>query len=136
MRRRLGKNFRKRLGVYSYKVRTHYTHKKPGVIPLNIKQNLLEQNTHRSKRMIKILEANSHYPFGKFTRRNKFMFDANRVPLYNVPDLTDFDLKPYVSVHTPQIDEETKARLRSLNDFTNPENFGRFNESLPATGKE
>ena len=42
MRRRLGKNFRKRLGVYSYKVRTHYTHKKPGVIPLNIKQNLLE----------------------------------------------------------------------------------------------
>ena len=42
MRRRMGKSFRKSLGVYSYKVRTPHSHKKPGVIPFNIKQRLLE----------------------------------------------------------------------------------------------
>jgi len=34
--------FRKRLGVFNYKVGTKHTHKKPGVMPFNIKQNLIK----------------------------------------------------------------------------------------------
>jgi hypothetical protein len=40
-RKRMGKSFRKSLGVFSYKVGDK-THKKPGVIPLDIKQKLLQ----------------------------------------------------------------------------------------------
>jgi hypothetical protein len=40
-RKRMGKSFRKSLGVFSYKMGNR-THKKPGVIPFNIKQRLLE----------------------------------------------------------------------------------------------
>ena len=40
IRRRFGKSFRKTLGVYSYKMGDK-THKKPGVIPLNVKQKLI-----------------------------------------------------------------------------------------------
>ena len=39
-RRRLGKSFRKSLGVYSYKLGHHQYHKQPGVIPLNVKEKL------------------------------------------------------------------------------------------------
>ena len=42
LRRKLGGNFRKRLGVYSFKIGKKDTHKKPGVIPFDIKRRLLE----------------------------------------------------------------------------------------------
>ena len=38
-------SFRKRLGVFNYKVHTKHTHKKPGVMPFNIKQNLIKVQT-------------------------------------------------------------------------------------------
>jgi len=114
LRKRLGKSFRKTLGVFSYKL-GEKTHKKPGVIPLNIKQKLIEDGTERSKQIIQRLERNSHYPFGKFTRKSKFLFDPTKVPLYNVPDLTNFELKPYVSYHTPRIDMDLKNKLKQLN---------------------
>jgi len=136
MRIARAQTFRKRLGVFNYKVRTHWSHKKPGVMPFNIKQNLIKQDTHHARLVIKKMEENSHYPFGQFTRKGKFMFNPEKVPLYNVPDLTGFQLKPYVSVHTPQIDDDIRSRLANINDFSNPENFGRFNKNVPATGKE
>ena len=40
MRRRAGKTFRKRLGVYSYKLENPGYYKKPGVIPLQVKEKL------------------------------------------------------------------------------------------------
>ena len=42
IRRKLGTNFRKRLGVYSTKIGKKDTHKKPGVIPFDIKKQLTE----------------------------------------------------------------------------------------------
>lgn len=35
-------------------------------------------------------------------------------------------LKPYVSVHTPQVEKKLIEEIKKLNDFTQPENFGRF----------
>lgn len=40
MRRRTGKAFRKSLGVFNYKIGAKDYHKKPGVIPLNVKERL------------------------------------------------------------------------------------------------
>lgn len=47
---------------------------------------------------------------------------------YQVPDLTAFPLKAYVSVHTPKVDRDVLATLRGLNDFNDPANFERFQQ--------
>lgn len=120
----MGKSFRKTLGIFNYKI-GNKTHKKPGVIPYHIKKSLLETDTDRSRRLINLMERDSYYPFGKFTRKSKFMFDPKKVPIYNVPDLTGFELKPYASVHTPRIEEELKEKIRKLNDFRDPINLAR-----------
>merc|ERR1712232_585717 len=96
-RQKPGKSFRKKLGVMSYKFKYfNKEHKKPGVIPLNIKQKLLSRG-QEGMAQIKTLEKNSHYPFGRVSRHGNFIFDQSRVPNFNVPDLTGFELKPYVS---------------------------------------
>ena len=35
--------------------------------------------------------------FGKWNNHAKFNFDFSKVPKFQIPDLTDFKLKPYVS---------------------------------------
>ena len=49
------------------------------------------------------------------------------VPLYNIPDLTGFKLKPYVSHLTPEIPEE-KTIERKI-DFT-PEELDELKDSI------
>jgi len=82
--------------------------------------------------MIHLLERESPYPFGTFTRKSRFRFDKTKVPVYNVPDLTGFELHPYVSVHTPKVDEDTLEKIRKLNDWRDPANFNR---SIPEVSK-
>ena len=36
------------------------------------------------------LERNSQRPFGKVSRKGKFLMNVDKVPFYNVPDLTNF----------------------------------------------
>lgn len=36
------------------------------------------------------LERNSQRPFGKVSRKGHFKMDVEKVPFYNVPDLTGF----------------------------------------------
>ena len=48
----------------------------------------------------------SDRPFGRVTSKGKFIFNVEKVPFYNVPDLTDFKLKPYVPHITPKISAE------------------------------
>lgn len=38
LRRKSGKSFRKKLGVFSFKIGDKHTHKKPGLIPFNLKK--------------------------------------------------------------------------------------------------
>ena len=48
----------------------------------------------------------SDRPFGELTSKGKFKFDVEKVPFYNVPDLTGFKLKPYVPYTTSMIPED------------------------------
>lgn len=93
MRKKPGRSFRKKLGVFNYKVKDGLKeHKKPGVIPLAIKQRLLKENTYDSIQKIKELEKKSTRLFGTFTRFGNFKFDKNKVPIFNVPELKDFEV--------------------------------------------
>ena len=61
-------------------------------------------------------ERLSDRPFGKHSTKGRFKFELEKVPFYNVPDLTDFKLKPYVPHSTPKLDDERKnLRLVELN---------------------
>ena len=51
-------------------------------------------------------ERLSERPFGEHTSKGKFRFNIEKVPFYNVPDITGFRLKPYVPHVTPKISEE------------------------------
>eukprot|EP01088_Endostelium_zonatum_P006252 TRINITY_DN1835_c0_g1_i1.p1 TRINITY_DN1835_c0_g1~~TRINITY_DN1835_c0_g1_i1.p1 ORF type:complete len:101 (+),score=13.30 TRINITY_DN1835_c0_g1_i1:5-307(+) len=40
---------------------------------------------------------------GRHTRKGRYIVNPLRIPEYVVPDLTGFELKPYVSKNTPKI---------------------------------
>ena len=103
--KRRGAAFRKRLGVYTYKIRRPQYYKNPHAMPLNKREALKKADTYNVQR-IKQAERDSDRPFGKFTRQGNFKFDIDMVPFYNVPDLTGFKLKPYVPHTTPKIPED------------------------------
>ena len=46
---------------------------------------------------IKDTERSSNRPFGQVDNKGRFRFAIEKVPFYNIPDLTGFDLQPYVS---------------------------------------
>jgi large subunit ribosomal protein L41 len=50
----------------------------------------------------------SERPFGEHTRRGRFILDVEKVPFFNIPDLTGFNLKPYVAHSTGKIDPAIK----------------------------
>jgi hypothetical protein len=52
-------------------------------------------------------ERLSQRPFGSHTKKGRFVLDIDKVPFFNIPDLTGFNLKPYVSHATAKIDPET-----------------------------
>ncbi len=51
-------------------------------------------------------ERLSERPFGHHTRKGRFILDIDKVPFFNIPDLTGFNLKPYVSHATAKIGPE------------------------------
>lgn len=100
---------RKRLGFYSYKFGKNYKHKKPGLIPIERLNNL--QSTIKDKTTLKIIlrkeRRESEFLMGRFTSKG-FQFDPTMAPKVDIPDLTDFELKPYISVHTPTYEKKMK----------------------------
>jgi large subunit ribosomal protein L41 len=62
---------------------------------------------------------------GKF-RGRKFIYDEQKMDEYMVPELDGFNLKPYVSVHTPKVDKAVLEAIAQLNDFNNLDNFNRY----------
>lgn len=95
-RKRFGLSFRKRLGVYNYKVKPASYYKNPHSVPLEVKERYKKRNTEDAKRELKALEKNSNTPFGRFTNKGKFIMDYRQLPDYDIPDLNNFPLKPYV----------------------------------------
>ena len=125
-RSRRGKSFRKTLGVYDYKIGHNRLHKKPGLMDLELKQRLIKEGSHVGKNRIAEYERNSPRMYGSVGKKGHFVMDKSKLPFFNIPDLTGFELKPYVSYHTPKLGEEVKSRMKELNDFKDEKNFGRY----------
>ena len=103
-----GGSFRKRLGIYSFKHKKKKVHKNTHAMSIQTRQ-ALRKNGYKGELRIQELERNSTRPFGKWSRKGQFKFNIDMVPFYNVPDLTGFNLKPYVSHFTPQVPEGIKV---------------------------
>lgn len=125
-RAKLGKTFRKKIGVYDYKIGHKTLHKRPGMMDVRLKQRLIKEDTQEGRNRIKMAEINSPRNYGKVGNKGQFIMDKSKLPFYDIPDLTDFKLKPFVSYHTPKLSEEIKERIVKMNDFKDETNFGRY----------
>ncbi len=105
-RKRAALSFRKTLGVYNYKVKPAPYYKNPHSVELRLKERLRARDNELSTRKLNVLERNSIRPFGYFTTKGRFIRDTKRIPYFNIPDLTDFPLKPFVTWKTEKIAEE------------------------------
>ena len=99
------------MGLYSYKLTKNNRYKNPHAIPLHTRQ-ALEKQGYRGEVKIRELERSSDRPFGRVTSKQKFNFDIEKVPFYNIPDLTGFKLKPYVAHLTPKIPEQDRVQRK------------------------
>ena len=95
-------SFRKKLPL-DYKKGNKHDHKNTHAIPLLVKDRLLKVNSisiqsHKGGNWKKIreLERNSLKPFGHFTKAGNFLlssgfvFDKEKLPFYDIPDLQGF----------------------------------------------
>lgn len=119
-RKRFALSFRKTLGIYNYKIKGKHYFKNPHAVKLELYTKLKESKTEIDKRKLAFLEGNSNTPYGKSTRTGNFKFDYNRVPLYNIPDVDNFYLKPFVSKKVCRVFN------REPEDYTN----GEINEEI------
>jgi len=89
----LRNSYRKKLGLYSYKIGKNYLHKKPGVVKLEVLNQIKRDNAEIGKAHYKIKEKirESMYPLGVFTHK-RFKIDPRRVPLLDIPDLNGFEV--------------------------------------------
>jgi hypothetical protein len=70
------------------------------MVPLHL-QNFIKKtvkNQFRGKMIIARMTRDSPRNFGSFGPSG-FIMDKKKVPLIDIPDLKDFELKPYVSAH-------------------------------------
>lgn len=94
---------RKRLGLYSFKLTKNRVYKNPHAMSLRKRQDYQKEG-YEGELKIREAERLSERPFGEHTRKGRFVLDIEKVPFFNIPDLTGFNLKPYVSHATAKID--------------------------------
>jgi len=88
-RKRRALSFRKTLGLYNYKIKPGNYFRNTHAMDLKTKETLKEQGD-RGQRKIKAIESMSLRPFGKFTRKSRFIMEKQRMPLYNIPSTRGF----------------------------------------------
>ena len=86
--------FRKRIGLYSYKLTKNNRFKNPHAMPLHQRQQYQAQG-YRGEVKIREVERNSDRPFGYVSNKGRFQFNIEKVPFYNIPDLTGFKVIVY-----------------------------------------
>ena len=132
--------FRRKNGLYSFKLGKKNMHKNPHAMGLKAKESLKKKGYQGQLKINERIRL-SDRPFGRSNTKGKFLFDMSKVPFYNVPDLTGFKLKPYVPHITPQVPSEKKERrvveidealLESINQQIHEASSGR----LEARGQE
>ncbi len=92
--------FRKRIGLYSFKLTKNNRYKNPHAMSLNQRQQY-EAQGYRGELKIRDIERNSDRPFGEVSNKGKFRFNIEKVPFYNIPDLTGF--KVSTSIYLPLV---------------------------------
>lgn len=115
MRKRAGLSFRKTLGVYNYKVKPAEYYKNPHQVPLRLKESLMKKKNEYATRKLNWIKRNSVRPFGSFTTKGLFVRDLRRVPVFNIPNVDDFYLKPYVAWKSIKIDPKTVKVYSTMN---------------------
>jgi large subunit ribosomal protein L41 len=115
MRKRFALSFRKTLGVYNYKVKPRSYYGNPHAIPLVKREQLKQDGSEKSVRKLRALERLSNKPYGNFTSKGKFIRDTRRIPNFNIPDVTDFPLKPYVSWGTEKLEADAYVMYEGMN---------------------
>ena len=88
--------FRKRHGLYSFKLTKMRKFKNTHAMSLKKRLDLKAMG-YEGELRIKDTERSSNRPFGQVDNKGRFRFAIEKVPFYNIPDLTGFDLQPYVS---------------------------------------
>ena len=106
-------------------------HKNPHAIRLTSKDGLKKQG-YRGELKIRERELLSDRPFGHITTKGKFRIDIDKVPFYNVPDLTGFYLKPYVPHTTPKVGEDIAVKRQV---YLDAETLGDIEKSVEAATK-
>jgi large subunit ribosomal protein L41 len=98
-------------GIYSYKLAARQQYKRIGVVPLNVVNQIYKsvKSKEKARLLLKKQEWKSTNLFGSFGPAG-FRLDKQRLPVLEIPDLTGFELKPYVSFNTPKVD---KAQIPS-----------------------
>ena len=118
--------YRKRHGLYSFKLTKNQKFKNNHAMSLK-KRQTLQKMGYEGELRIKDTERTSDRPFGQLDSRGRFRFRIEKVPFYNIPDLTGFNLLPYVSHNTPQIDYKLRESRRVDLD---PEYLERINKRI------
>ena len=83
--------FRKRHGLYSFKLTQSKKFKNPHAMSL-AKRQALQKQGYEGQMKIKETERLSIRPFGRMSSKAAFVMDVDKVPFYNIPDLTGFDV--------------------------------------------
>lgn len=131
-RNRNAKSFRKRIGVYNYKVKPNHYYKNPHGMDFKQKESLKAEGSDKSWRKIHAIERLSNTPFGVSTHKGKFTPNWRNVPNYNIPDLTYFQLKPYVTFRTEKVTDDEIVKLEKVDQ----ELLMQFKEELSKSEDE
>lgn len=122
----LGKNLRKKRFGNFRKANRNFNYKRtgaqrglshPGAMDVQVKMKLLKMRTLEAAQRIKEMEIKEDRIFGKFDNFGNFYYDKSKVPEYDIPQIDNFELKPYVSYSTPKISQEMMDEIKSLNNF-------------------
>ena len=97
------------------------------------KRQDLQKQGYEGELKIRETERLSERPFGSHTRKGRFILDIEKVPFFNIPDLTGFNLKPYVSHATAKIDP---ASLETRKVSMTTDLLGQIDEMIKNAPKE
>jgi hypothetical protein len=86
--------FRKRLGLYSYKIGGKHAHKHSGMVPLKIANFIKKsvKNEYKAKLILARMVRESPRKYGEWGHKG-FIFDKNKVPLIDIPELKDCEVR-------------------------------------------
>lgn len=85
--------FRKKLGYFSYKIGGKHANKASGMVPIKIVNFIKKtvKNEYKAKLILAKMVRESPRKFGEWGH-NVFVYDINKVPLIDVPDLKDCEV--------------------------------------------